>query len=52
MGIDPRRRLGAELGATGVFHCDTSLGDDTALDLPEPPGSVMFHLVLAGGCRV
>lgn len=52
MGIDPRRRLGAELGATGVFHCDTSLGDDTALDLPELPGSVMFHLVLAGGCRV
>ncbi len=46
------RRMTAELRSTGIFHCDTRLADGQSLELPEMPGTVMFHLVLEGACTV
>lgn len=45
-------RLAAELRSTGVFHCDTRLPSDRAVDLPALPGTVMFHIGLTGACVV
>lgn len=50
---DPARRsLAAQLTATQVFVCDTSLGEAISLELPPLPGTVMFHLVVDGECTV
>lgn len=40
------------LRSHGQFHCDTHLGDDVTLRLPPLPGTIMFHLVMAGRCVV
>lgn len=49
---DDARSLTGLLRSTGIFHCDTRLGEDTALRLPAMPRTVMLHLVLHGRCTV
>ncbi|MGO1608086.1 MAG: hypothetical protein ACTHYJ_11940, partial [Brevibacterium yomogidense] len=49
---DDARSLTGLLRSTGIFHCDTRLGEDTALRLPAMPRTVMLHLALHGRCTV
>jgi AraC-like DNA-binding protein len=46
------RQLTAQLRSTSVFHCDTRMAHDQALELPEMPGTVTFHIVLDGSCTI